>query len=88
MSANLRNGSESSSSSLNSSFHDTEDDQTIARILAEEQTLDTGSSRQLGRRLSHLDSIPVCINHMLWLILNSFLFRILLYYVACIVNLR
>ncbi|KAI5406756.1 OVARIAN TUMOR DOMAIN-containing deubiquitinating enzyme 11 [Lathyrus oleraceus] len=58
MSANLRNGSESSSSSLNSSFHDTEDDQTIARILAEEQTLNTGSSRQLGRRLSHLDSIP------------------------------
>lgn len=88
MSANLRNGSESSSSSLNSSFHDTEDDQTIARILAEEQTLNTGSSRQLGRRLSHLDSIPVCINHMLWLFLNLFLFRILLYYVACIVNLR
>lgn len=73
MSENLRNGSGSSSSSLSSSFHDTEDDQTIANMLAEDETRNAGN-RQLGKRLSHLDSIPVCIciyvcmNHMLLLL--------------------
>ncbi|XP_004502073.1 OVARIAN TUMOR DOMAIN-containing deubiquitinating enzyme 11 isoform X2 [Cicer arietinum] len=57
MSENLRNGSGSSSSSLSSSFHDTEDDQTIANMLAEDETRNAGN-RQLGKRLSHLDSIP------------------------------
>lgn len=59
MGENLRrNGSGSSSSSLGSSFHeDTEDDQTIANMLAQDETLHAGS-RQLGKRLSHLDSIP------------------------------
>ncbi|KAK3014297.1 hypothetical protein RJ639_008815 [Escallonia herrerae] len=46
----------SSSSSLNSSSHDTEDDPTIARILAEEGSQSSGG--KLGKRLSHLDSIP------------------------------
>lgn len=50
--------SASSSSSLDSSSHDTEDDQTIATILAEEEKLKSGG--KLGKRLSHLDSIPVC----------------------------
>jgi len=61
MGENLRRiESGSSSSSLGSSFHeDTEDDQTIANMLAEDETLHAGS-RQLGKRLSHLDSIPVC----------------------------
>ncbi|XP_031373833.1 OVARIAN TUMOR DOMAIN-containing deubiquitinating enzyme 11 isoform X2 [Punica granatum] len=49
--------SASSSSSLNSSFRDTEDDHTIASILAEEQQTSKLDGR-LGRRLSHLDSIP------------------------------
>jgi len=66
MDENLRrNGSGSSSSSLGSSFHDhedTEDDQTIANMLAEDETLHAGT-RQLGKRLSHLDSIPVCFCH-------------------------
>ncbi|XP_059664821.1 OVARIAN TUMOR DOMAIN-containing deubiquitinating enzyme 11 isoform X2 [Cornus florida] len=48
--------SSSSSSSLNSSSHDTEDDQTIAKILAEDESQKNGG--KLGKRLSHLDSIP------------------------------
>lgn len=50
--------SASSSSSLNSSFQDTEDDQEISRILAEEGCSSRNDGR-LGKRLSHLDSIPV-----------------------------
>lgn len=46
----------SSSSSLNSSVQDPEDERTIANILSEEQVKD---DRRLGKRLSHLDSIPV-----------------------------
>ncbi|XP_010532516.1 PREDICTED: OTU domain-containing protein DDB_G0284757 [Tarenaya hassleriana] len=46
----------SSSSSFSSSLPDTEDDHTIARILAEEENSRT--DRKLGKRLSHLDSIP------------------------------
>ncbi|RWR88574.1 OTU domain-containing protein [Cinnamomum micranthum f. kanehirae] len=45
----------SSSSSLNSSVQDAEDERTIANILSEEQVKD---DRRLGKRLSHLDSIP------------------------------
>lgn len=56
MTESLRNASGSSSSSLNSIFQDTEDDQTIARILAEEENLK--AENRLGKRLSHLDSIP------------------------------
>ncbi|XP_057429955.1 OVARIAN TUMOR DOMAIN-containing deubiquitinating enzyme 11 [Lotus japonicus] len=56
MSESLRNASGSSSSSLNSSFQDTEDDQTIASILAEEESLK--EENRLGKRLSHLNSIP------------------------------
>ncbi|XP_059452482.1 OVARIAN TUMOR DOMAIN-containing deubiquitinating enzyme 11-like [Corylus avellana] len=48
--------SASSSSSLNSSFQDTEDDQTIASILGEEEN--SKLNGRLGKRLSHLDSIP------------------------------
>ncbi|KAA8524118.1 hypothetical protein F0562_010451 [Nyssa sinensis] len=48
--------SSSSSSSLNSSSHETEDDQTIAGILAEEENFKNDG--KLGKRLSHLDSIP------------------------------
>ncbi|XP_047946772.1 OVARIAN TUMOR DOMAIN-containing deubiquitinating enzyme 11-like [Salvia hispanica] len=51
------NASASSSSSLNSSSHDTEDDHTIAEILAEEEKL-SYDNHKLGKRLSHLDSIP------------------------------
>lgn len=50
--------SASSSSSLNSSFQDTEDDQEISRILAEEGFPSRNDGR-LGKRLSHLDSIPL-----------------------------
>ena len=56
MAENHRNTSASSSSSLNSNFQDTEDDQTIASILAEEESLKVDN--RLGKRLSHLDSIP------------------------------
>nr|XP_018486569.1 PREDICTED: OTU domain-containing protein 5-A isoform X2 [Raphanus sativus] len=47
----------SSNSSFSSSVADTEDDQTIARILAEDESLRRREG-MLGRRLSHLDSIP------------------------------
>ncbi|KAL7128683.1 hypothetical protein ABFS83_13G010200 [Erythranthe nasuta] len=50
------NTSASSSSSLNSSSHDTEDDHTIAAMLAEDEKLRYDG--KLGKRLSHLDSIP------------------------------
>ncbi|XP_039029871.1 OVARIAN TUMOR DOMAIN-containing deubiquitinating enzyme 11-like isoform X2 [Hibiscus syriacus] len=56
MSEGFGNASASSSSSLNSSFQDTEDDQAIATMLAEEEKLHNNS--KLGKRLSHLDSIP------------------------------
>lgn len=69
MTDNYSNLSVSSSSSLNSSFQDTEDDHTIARILAEEENLKFDN--KLGKRLSHLDSIPV---------LTSF------HFVSCCIN--
>ncbi|XP_052206373.1 OVARIAN TUMOR DOMAIN-containing deubiquitinating enzyme 11 [Diospyros lotus] len=56
MTEHCSRASASSSSSLNSSTHDTEDDQTIARILAENES--SRSDGKLGKRLSHLDSIP------------------------------
>ena len=49
--------SASSSSSFSSSVADTDDDQTIARMLAEDESL--RREGMLGKRLSHLDSIPV-----------------------------
>lgn len=58
MNENRSNASVSSSSSLNSSVPDTEDDHTIAALLAEGETPRAGT--RLGKRLSHLDSIPVC----------------------------
>ncbi|KAJ9185037.1 hypothetical protein P3X46_004712 [Hevea brasiliensis] len=54
--SNASNASASSTSSLNSSLPDTEDDQTIASILAEEENSNVAG--KLGKRLSHLDSIP------------------------------
>ncbi|XP_022550839.2 OVARIAN TUMOR DOMAIN-containing deubiquitinating enzyme 11 isoform X1 [Brassica napus] len=48
--------SASSSSSFSSSVADTDDDQTIARMLAEDESL--RREGMLGKRLSHLDSIP------------------------------
>lgn len=48
--------SASSSSSLNSCSHEIEDDQEIARILGEEES--SRCDQKLGKRLSHLDSIP------------------------------
>ncbi|CAN7046944.1 unnamed protein product [Brassica oleracea var. botrytis] len=48
--------SASSNSSFSSGVADTEDDQTIARILAEDESL--RREGMLGKRLSHLDSIP------------------------------
>ncbi|KAI4305506.1 hypothetical protein L6164_028868 [Bauhinia variegata] len=56
MTESQRDANVSSSSSLNSSLQDTEDDHTIASILAEEERLKT--DRTLGKRLSHLSSIP------------------------------
>ncbi|KAB5519145.1 hypothetical protein DKX38_023464 [Salix brachista] len=53
MTENNSNASVSSTSSLNSSIPDTEDDHTIASILAE-----GNSQGRLGKRLSHLDSVP------------------------------
>ncbi|XAR52838.1 Ubiquitinyl hydrolase 1 [Bertholletia excelsa] len=50
------NASASSSSSLTSSPQDTEDDQMIAQMLAEEES--SRDDSKLGKRLSHLDSIP------------------------------
>lgn len=47
--------SKSSSSSLSGSLQDTEDDITIGSILAE---ANQKNERNLGKRLSHLDSIP------------------------------
>ncbi|XP_022976847.1 OTU domain-containing protein DDB_G0284757 [Cucurbita maxima] len=56
MTDNYSHGSVSSSSSLNSSFQETEDDRTFARTSAEEEKLKFDN--KLGKRLSHLDSIP------------------------------
>lgn len=56
MSEQFDNNTASSSSSLNSSFQDLEEEQTMAKILAEENRKEGIS---LGKRLSHLDSIPV-----------------------------
>ncbi|XP_060213654.1 OVARIAN TUMOR DOMAIN-containing deubiquitinating enzyme 11-like isoform X3 [Lycium barbarum] len=51
--------SSSSASSLNSSSQGTEDDHTIAKILAEEEeNVSRYGANKLGKRLSHLDSIP------------------------------
>lgn len=52
----IASASASSSSSMNSSSLDTEDDHTIASILAEEENSRHGA--RLAKRLSHLDSIP------------------------------
>nr|VDC94165.1 unnamed protein product [Brassica oleracea] len=49
--------SASSDSSFSSSVADTDDDQTIARMLAEDESLRREQGK-LGRRLSHLGSIP------------------------------
>ncbi|GAB2292723.1 OVARIAN TUMOR DOMAIN-containing deubiquitinating enzyme 11 [Dionaea muscipula] len=57
MSENYRNASGSSSSSVDTSFPETKDDQTIAQILAQEED-NFHSNAKLGKRLSHLDSIP------------------------------
>ncbi|KAK4834264.1 hypothetical protein QYF36_019867 [Acer negundo] len=56
MTENRGNASVSSSSSLSSSLPDTEDDHTIATLLAQEEN--SKPNGRLGRRLSHLDSIP------------------------------
>lgn len=53
--------SSSTSSSLNSSSQDTEDDHTIAAMLAEDEKFRYDG--KLGKRLSHLDSIPVFMNY-------------------------
>ncbi|KAK4372976.1 hypothetical protein RND71_008360 [Anisodus tanguticus] len=50
--------SSSSASSLNSSSQGTEDDHAIAKILAEEEENASRYGGNLGKRLSHLDSIP------------------------------
>ncbi|KAH9737328.1 SWIM-type domain-containing protein [Citrus sinensis] len=56
MTESYGNASVSSSSSLSSNFPDAEDDHTIASILASEEN--AKAEGQLGKRLSHLDSIP------------------------------
>lgn len=66
--------SASSNSSFSSSVADTDDDQTIARMLAEDESL--RREGKLGKRLSHLDSIPVWIN---------FFYLIFIYRLALIV---
>lgn len=52
-----------SSASLNSNSLGTEDDHTIAKILAEEENA-LQHMGKLGKRLSHLDSIPVCMSKL------------------------
>lgn len=71
MNGSYSNASASSSSSLDSSNHDTEDDQAIATILAEEEKVKV--DRRLGKRLSHLDSIPVMFlaSHYVYNVSNS-----------------
>ncbi|KAK2651202.1 hypothetical protein Ddye_018691 [Dipteronia dyeriana] len=56
MTENRSNVSVSSSSSLSSSLPDTEDDHTIATLLAQDEN--SKPDGRLGKRLSHLDSIP------------------------------
>jgi hypothetical protein len=53
-------GSKRSSSSLSSSVPESDDDVTIGTLLAEAKKT---SERSLGKRLSHLDSIPVLVNN-------------------------
>lgn len=58
--------SASSDSSFSNSVADTDDDQTIARMLAEDESL--RSEGKLGRKLSHLGSIPVMISFYFYLL--------------------
>ena len=58
MTENPGNSSTRSSSSVDLSLSDTEDDHTIAQLLAEDEKL-SNPGNQLARKLSHLDSIPV-----------------------------
>ncbi|XP_057473545.1 OVARIAN TUMOR DOMAIN-containing deubiquitinating enzyme 11-like isoform X1 [Actinidia eriantha] len=51
MTENFVNARTSSSSSLNSSSHDTEDDHVIATILAEEECSSSTDRGKLGKRL-------------------------------------
>ncbi|CAO2842134.1 unnamed protein product [Amaranthus hypochondriacus] len=57
MTENPGNSSTRSSSSVDLSLSDTEDDHTIAQLLAEDEKL-SNLGNQLARKLSHLDSIP------------------------------
>ena len=50
--------SKSSSSSISSSTQESEEEVTIGTLITE-ATNTTNSGKSLGRRLSHLDSIPV-----------------------------
>lgn len=60
--------SKSSSSSISSSTQESEEELTIGTLITE-ATNTTTSAKSLGRRLSHLDSIPVTIS----LLCNMFL---------------
>jgi hypothetical protein len=64
--------SKSSCSSISTSTHGSEEEVTIGTLITEA----TSSGKSLGRRLSHLDSIPVLISHFV-----KYVFLIML--VAC-----
>jgi hypothetical protein len=53
--------SKSSSSSISSSTQESEEELTIGTLITE-ATNTTNSAKSLGKRLSHLDSIPVLIS--------------------------
>ena len=64
--------SKSSSSSISSSSQESEEEVTIGTLITE-ATNTTNSRKSLGRRLSHLDSIPV-----LFSLLSNMFFLIIL----------
>ncbi|KAI9153825.1 hypothetical protein LWI28_017122 [Acer negundo] len=57
MTENRGNASVSSSSSLSSSIPNIEDDHNIATLIAQEENSKPDS--RIGKRLSHLDSVPI-----------------------------
>lgn len=60
--------SKSSCSSISTSTQGSEDDGTVGALLTEAKT----NGRSLGKRLSHLDSLPVLIYHLLNVCLSLF----------------
>jgi hypothetical protein len=68
MSEQQDHASKSSCSSLSTSTQESEEDVTVGTLLTEAKN----SGRSLGKRLSHLDSIPVLVYFFEYVFFDSF----------------